>query len=251
MTAEAPETIRRTAEHLAKFIVPILAYPTEERNPARWLTGGTCLMVSSPDARFLVTAEHVIAEIDALRGVRPIALLLCIPGRDPLDISRWEILDRDNFVDICTIEIPPEFDVSTSEKRILEIPEWPRPRAQTGDLVHVVGYPAAHRRGTDSSIRFRITPLNDYVSDVGPRKFTVADENAEREVLFNPENLLIPEHFGGMSGAPAFRLRSSERPEFIGIYSTGGDGLRGAWFLSHADFILSNGKLDQLAIPPR
>lgn len=241
----------QNAEHLSCFIAPLLVYERSERNASKWLTGGTCLLAASTTNRFLVTADHVMQEVKNLRREREIDLLLCGNGCEPIDITDWPTLDHDDFIDIHTLQVPPTFEAGAIAKRFFELNHWPRVRAERGDSSFVVGYPGAHRRGTATAVRLRITPLSDFVTDVGPRKFTMADENAEREVLLNPEGLLLPEHFGGMSGSPAFRMREGQRPEFFGVYSTGSDGLQGTFFLSHADFLLSDGRLDHLKIPPR
>lgn len=250
-TNDPAKVMMQNAKHLSKFIAPILVYEKSERNASKWLTGGTCLLGASTENRFLVTADHVMQEVEELKKRMDVVLLLCGNGCEPVDITDWPRLDHDDFVDICTLQVPKAFEGDAIGKSFFPLDHWPLERAHVGDSSFVIGYPAAHRRGTSASVRLRITPISDFVTHVGPRKFTMADENAEREVLMNPEGLLVPEHFGGMSGSPAFRMREGERPEFMGIYSTGSDGLQGTFFLSHADFLLPTGKLDHLKIPPR
>ena len=73
----------------------------------------------------------------------------------------------------------------------------------------------------------------------------------QREILINPDNLDFPTHLGGMSGSPVFKVRGNAYPEFLGVFSEGSDGIRGAYFCSHAQFLLPDGKLDFTRIPPR
>lgn len=250
MAMNPTEMMQHNADILSAFIAPILVYERGETNAAKWITGGTAFFARTADTRFLVTADHIYKEIDDQRLEREVVLFL--GGRDcqPINISDWPILDRDDYSDICTVKVPVSFDESILGKRFFELVNWPHERATQGNAAFIIGYPGAHRTGTDTSVNIRIAPICDFVTDVGPRKFTVADESEEREVLLNSENLDVPEHFGGMSGSPAFRIGENERPEFIGIFSTGSGGLRGAFFCSHADFILPDGRLDFRKIPP-
>lgn len=236
---------------LSPFTAPILVYRQGETNAANWLTGGTAFLARTDQNQFLVTAEHVMAEIDNLRTQYPITVFLGGNGCAPANISEWGILDRDSYVDICTVQIPHGFDPITLNKRFFDLEDWPHQRARVQDIAMILGYPAEHRGGSDNSIDIRQTPISDFVSDVGPRRFTMADQNEEREVLLNPEGFSVPSCFGGMSGSPIFRMIEDARPEFIGVFSEGSGGLRGTFFGAHADFIATDGRLDQSRIPPR
>lgn len=236
---------------LSPFTAPILVYRQGETNAANWLTGGTAFIARTEQNQFLVTAEHVMAEIDNLRTQHPITVFLGGNGCAPANISEWDILDRDSHVDICTLQIPHGFDPTTLNKRFFDLEDWPHQRARIQDNAMILGYPAEHRSGLGSSIEIRQTPISDFVSDVGPRRFTMADQNEEREVLLNPEGFSVPSCFGGMSGSPIFRMIEDARPEFIGVFSEGSGGLRGTFFGAHADFIATDGRLDQCRIPPR
>ncbi len=251
MTLNPSEVMQHNAELLSPFIAPILIYRQGEMNAANWLTGGTAFFAQTIENRFLVTAEHVYAEIDILRQQHSLTIFLCGNGCEPVNISQWGILGRDDFVDICTIQIPEDFDPVLLNKRFFDLDDWPHMRAQRLDSALIIGYPAEHRSGDTNSIQIRITPINDFVTDVGPRRFTIADENEEREVLLNANNFSVPNCFGGMSGSPIFRMIEDSRPEFIGVFSEGGDGLRAVFFGAHAEFISTDGRLDYNLIPPK
>ena len=169
----------------------------------------------------------------------------------PVNISTWPILDRDNFVDICTIEVPADFDESCLNKQFFDLIDWPHQAASENDVGFIIGFPGQHRSGEERSVITRILPICDFVTDVGPRKFTIADEHNERQVLLDLAKLGVPETYGGMSGSPVFRLREMGRPDFIGVFTSGSDGINAAFFCSHANFIASDGRLDHRRIPPR
>lgn len=255
--SSTPEALRAVSDAqahntqlLLPFVASYLAYRRGESDARNWLTGGTALFAQSAENRFLVTANHVIEEIDRLRTTHEVDLLLCGHSCSPVVISDWEILSRDSSADICTFQIPADFSTTLLNKQLFELNNWPHPRARSGDNAFILGFPSLHREGSEASVQLRFLPISDFIADVGPRRFTVADENNEREILLNSENLEVPAHFGGMSGSPAFRLIDGAQPEFIGVFSEGSDGLRAAFFCSHADVIAANGRLDMGLIPP-
>ncbi|MHB1586803.1 MAG: hypothetical protein ACYCRH_03520 [Acidiferrobacteraceae bacterium] len=242
--------MRHNAEVLSPFIAPILVYEGDEQHANNWLTGGTVFFALTTENRFLVTADHVMRAIDALRQQHPIRMMLCGHACAPVNIAEWSVIARDSGVDICTLQVPGTFNPEMLNKRFFELANWPHPQAQVLDKAFIIGYPAEHRSGSSNDVQSRITPICDFVSDVGPRCFTMADQSEEREVLLNPENLSVPEHFGGMSGSPVLRMIENSRPELIGILSEGGGGLGAPFFCAHANFILSNGSLDIRRMPP-
>lgn len=249
MDPENTESFRRQIEDLLPYVGSLLAYPWDAPPINGWLTGGSILFACSASSRFLVTADHVIREIDELRGSQRIAFLLggvCAP---PEEISNWKVIDRNSSLDVCTIKIPDTFSPSQINKRLLPLDWWPLPLAQVGDRAIIVGYPAEHRAGHGSTVNARCLPIGDFVTDVGPRRFTIADEMQAREVVINPESLSFPNHLGGMSGSPVFRIHDQGDADFLGVFSEGGDGLRGAYFCSHA-FLLPDGRIDYSRLPP-
>lgn len=249
MTINAEDILRHNTELMRPFVAPVLVYERSERDAAQWLTGGTVFLAETDEKRFLVTANHVFAEIDRLRESMQVVVFLGGNGCEPFEISSWPILDRDKSIDICTIEVPREFDAARLNKRFFEINGWPHLRAQPHDAVFIIGYPAAHRSGTKNRVDIRLCPISDFVTDVGPRRFTVADEEELRRPFLKSDGLEVPESFGGMSGSPAFRMIENARPEFIGTFIEGGEGLRAPLFLAHAEFIQRDGKLDHSRIP--
>ena len=251
MHSNPADVLRSQIEGLLPFVAPVLVYPLAEPGVENWITGGTALLASTKQNRFLITADHFVHEIDTLRTRGEIVVLLGGTSSAPIDISHWPILARDDFVDICTIQVPPEFEAGELNKSFFALNRWPPTLAKKGDQAIILGFPAAHRRGHEKTINTRVLPVSDFVTDVGPRRFTIADENDEREILINPDNLAFPTHLGGMSGSPVFRTADNTCPEFLGVFLEGSDGLRGAYFCSHAQFLLSNGQLDLSRIPPR
>ena len=251
MPLNASEIMEHNVKLLSPYIAPILVYKHGEQDASKWLTGGSVFLAKTVDNSFLVTADHVVREIESLRAQGPILVVLAGPGSEPIDITEWPVIARDKDIDICILQVPSDFDASSIAKELFELRNWPHRQAEIGDKALIMGYPSLHREGTRNTVRIKITPISDFVTDVGPRRFTMADETDEREVLLNPNGIEIPAHFGGMSGSPVFRMIEGARPEFIGVFSEGGDGLSAALFCAHASFILASGGLDYSMLPPR
>lgn len=250
MHPEESEALRKEIEGLLPYVVSILAYPWENPPIDGWLTGGSALLARSGKQRFLVTADHVIREVEALRKQRRIAFLLGGVHAAPEEVSDWEVLDRDAMLDICSLSVPDTFCPSQINKTFFDIGDHAPPMATVGDKVLIVGYPAAHRVGSGNVINARCLPIQDFVTDVGPRRFTVADETQSREIAINPSGLTFPEHVGGMSGSPAFRLNDPGNVALLGVFSQASDGLQGTFFCTHATFLCSDGRIDRSRLPP-
>ncbi len=251
MSIHITEEFKRQIDSLIPYAAPILVYPRLNAKLDGWITGGTALLTRTSANRFLVTADHLIAEVDQLRQRSDIVVLLGVPGVSLIDITLWPTIARDDYVDLCTIQIPLEIEFGVLDNYCFDLDLAQSTRASIGDNALILGFPKLHRQVCGNRINTRALPMMDYVTHVADRRFTIADETNRREILINPDNLSFPEHVGGMSGAPVFRISKLASPSFIGILSESGDGLRGAHFCSHADFLLPDGRLDLSALPPR
>lgn len=245
------EEFRRQIESLLPYVAPVLVYPRIDPGFDGWITGGTAVIVRTETNSFLITADHVVTKIDELRERSDIVVLLGGVNAGLIDITLWPTLARDSLTDICTIHVPQDFEAGELNKDFFELDLALPTKAAVGDLALILGFPAGHRCVSGNKINARVLPIGDYVTDVGVRRFTIADENARREILINPDNLSFPDHLGGMSGSPVFRIAESTSPALMGIFSEGGDGLRGAYFCSHVHFLLPDGNFDIRALPPR
>jgi hypothetical protein len=250
MRSDLADALKKHVEYLLPFVVPILVYPRVNPGLKNWITGGTGLLAHTRQNRFLITADHVINEIRTLRESREIVVLI---GRKSAftEISNWPIVAHDDFIDICTLQVPSDFEAGDLNKEFFDLEKWPPSFAQKGDQALMLGFPAAHRIAHEDKINTRVLPILDLVTDVGPRRFTIVDENEQLEIVINPDKLEFPTHLGGMSGSPVFKVRANTSPELLGVFCEGGDGMRGARFCSHAKFLLPDGTLDFTIVPPR
>lgn len=250
MSAHLRPEAKALIEAMSRHAVPLLLYPREEAEIDGWLTGGTGVLVQTPISRFIVTANHVIAEIEALRVGRPTVTLLGGTNAPPLDISDWNVVDRNARLDICIIQVPDSFEPRDIGKSFYSADFTASPTAAREDEALIIGFPRAHRMASGSVINTRVMPIIDFVKSVSETRFVVADPENEREILENPSGLDVPEHMGGASGAPVFKFRLDNPNELIGIFTGGSDGLHGAYLCTHVRFLANDGTIDLLQLPP-
>jgi hypothetical protein len=250
MSAHMRPEAKALIDAMSLHAVPLLVYPRDEPKTDGWLTGGTGVLIQTPITRFIVTANHVVVEMEALRTLHPTVVLLGGTRAPPLDISDWKVVDRNKDIDICIIEVPDSFEPRDINKSFYSADFTTSRVAAEDDEALILGFPRAHRTASGSVINARMLPIIDFVTSVSETRFVVADPESEREVLENPSGLDVPEHMGGASGAPVFRLSLDGPCELIGIFTGGSDGLHGAYFCTHVRFLANNGRVDLLQLPP-
>jgi hypothetical protein len=241
---------RTRIEAMSRHAVPLLVFPRAKPAIDGWLTGGTGILVRTPLNTLLITADHVLREIEALRQKLDVVVLLGGTSAPPIDVSDWPIVDRNARIDICIMQTPPGFDPTEINKSFYDAEFDRSPIARKGDEALIIGFPREHRAASGSVINTRMLPVIDFVRSVSEERFIVVDEKNERKVLLNPSGLNIPEHMGGASGAPVFRFAPGEQNALIGIFTDGGDGLHGVYLCTHAKFITNAGVIDSLQLPP-
>jgi hypothetical protein len=252
-TDESFEITKQNAELVKPVVAPLLFYENIN-DPRKWLSGGTAFFIKTKDNRFLVTAEHVIAKRDELMISKNV---ISFTGGDRHlmeDISQWQVISRNDEIDICTIQVPDSFDLSRIGKKFCEPRSWPIQKAKIGEKAFILGYPSQHRRAGLNEVTGSMIPIADFVTYVGPCKFIVADENNERITKIYTEEITDLKHCGGMSGSPIFVHRDDGWLEPAGVFIEGGgliDGIRSPIFGAHLDFIDTTGVIKVDLIPPR
>lgn len=241
---------RALIEALSQHAVPLLLYPRESSEIAGWLTGGTGVLIQTPISRFIITANHVFAQMEKLRAERSTITLLGGTNAPPLDISHWNVIDRNERLDICIIQVPGSFEPRDIGKYFYTADFTTSSTAAREDEALIIGFPCEHRTTSVSIINTRMLPIIDFVKSVSETRFVVADPENEREILENPSGLDVPKHMGGASGAPVFKLSLNSPSELIGIFTEGSDGLHGVYLCTHVRFLTNEGRIDLLQLPP-
>ncbi len=253
-TVENPyDVLMGNADLVKPIITPILFYG-DLSDPRKWLSGGTGFFVHTDRNVFMVTAEHVIAKRDSISKDGKVITFIGGDGYELLDISSWEVIDRNKEVDICTIQIPASFEPSSIGKAFLSPRKWPVEWAKKEEQCMILGYPAQHRGATQDEVLGRIAAISDFITDVGPLKFLIADERNERGLQILEDGLFEPDHFGGMSGSPILVHRDVDWLELVGVFVEGGgivNGMRSPFFGAHIGFVDPQGSILTELIPPR
>jgi hypothetical protein len=232
----ALKVMSRVADRMLQHVVMVLGHDPNDMSEKGVRCGGTGFLVETSELRFLVTADHVI---DDIRGAGLIPVIVGVRGKN---ISEWKAIDREDKVDIATIEIPSTFDLSYLSRHPFFLPESPPRRAQPGDSALLVGYQGHRRRPRTGTLDAGLAVVEDFVVSSSERHFIVDDVDHERT---RPRGRR-PRSAGGMSGAPVF-VAGTRRPEWVGILYEGKD-TAGRFFVSHADFVRPDGCIDRTRI---
>jgi hypothetical protein len=145
--------------------------------------------------RFLITADHFVAKTDQLQQKSGALALLAIPGASLIDITKWPVIARDDYVDLCTIQVPDESESTALGGHYFFLDLLQAPRASIGDQALILGFPQLHRGVSgENRINTRVSPIVDHVTDVADRRFTIALEltTASRSITVAAR---IPEGF--------------------------------------------------------
>jgi hypothetical protein len=239
--SEAMKISLQNAELLHPYTVPIIHYEASETNASRWKSGGSGLLLDTGECKLLVTAAHVIEGFITSAG-NDFITLIGSGGGGPTDISDWPIVDLDSNLDICTRNVSASFNPSISGKRFCRPRQWPCRRAAVGEQAVIVGYPAGHRDGSAQSVFTGITVISEFVVSSNPERFILVNENAPREIYVAEGHGSLPEHFGGMSGAPVWAIRDGWA-EPVGVFVEG-VGAESPFFATHLDFVRCDGTID-------
>lgn len=254
MDQEHVDIMRHNSEMVMPIVLPILVYRAGAASAREWVTGGTGFLVRTEANLFMVTANHVYEEAEAARAESPIFIFTGGNGTGVVDITHWPILGRSADIDVCTIQVPHEFNFRSIGKRPHAPRTWPPRRAEAGESTFILGFPAEHRGGAETAIMNTAMPISDFVTDVGPYKFTIADENNERTSAIIGVEMPEIVNFGGMSGSPILAHRDDGWMEAVGVFIEGGglvDGRHAPFFGAHTDFINADGTIAHDRIPPR
>jgi hypothetical protein len=134
------------------------------------------LFLQTQNHRLLVTAYHVLEEIKRISTSQGCLIFIGGNACEPICISGWRTIDGDREIDICTIQVPEDFDAGSLGKQFYYASDWPPIRPTEGECAIIVGYSAEHRAGTENSVLARAAILSDFITHTSVLRFTIADE---------------------------------------------------------------------------
>jgi len=238
-------------KELQPYIVSLLFYPTSDPEPGDYMDGGTAGFIDTGSRKLLVTAEHVVSGFKKFQEDYVDASLILAGGghgHHPRIINEWKVIDKNDNVDVATIEIPSNFSINELPKRYYCPNSWPPARVQVGEYALIAGYPGEHRSASEKELELPITAIKLSISGVSEKYFTLADDVGHREVHKYRKGLSDLNHLGGMSGSPVFVKRNFNL-HLAGVLFEGRGGAQGVMRGAHIDVIKDKGDIDMLRIP--
>jgi hypothetical protein len=219
-------------------------HPSRER--ASKLNNGTVSLLRLDCGPVAVTCYHVTDFYrERVNGGEKCLFQVGQCRLDPLD----QLLSESSNADLAVLKLTEAqademvADGSHIGSRFFVPPSWPPVRAAEGDDVAFCGFPGEWREAVNyDSLQFASYSIGDRVTGVGKLAFFCAFDRQSWLKRFDYKGADSLPEFRGMSGGPAFALRSLNF-EFVGVikeYAADTDAI----YFAHAGLIGSDGHIN-------
>lgn len=244
------ERVRELSQAVQPWVAPLFLLEADGEEGSKAVGNGSAALLDTGEARLLVTCRHVWFEFSAILKNKPDAKIALGLGLESIDVSDYSVIDSSKSLDLAIIGFKRPESLDGSLKSFHRSFNWPSKSASVGEVIIATGFPGNDRKksANGNGVIFFTRTVVDYVVSASDRHLVLADtENEREEFVFEP-NLEESKSHGGLSGCPAFVERNGVY-EFVGIIYESNEGVRATFFISHAKYILSDGRIDHLAIP--
>ncbi len=220
-----------------------------DQDPIEPLSKGTSVFLDTGKTCLAITAGHMIVELSRLGekyGEDAVSIGLVAKGEVILTVDSRQVIDwisKDGY-DLATIAVPRMYIIDYLGCEVLSPMSWPPSDACQDDLVFTIGYAAGIQEWEPGRAKIRSSSMLGRVVSVSENNFVITPENGHSKVTFFTDGLRIPEHAGGMSGSPVFRLPTNgsiEEAELIGFTR---EAPREGWdvlLANHANLVYPDG----------
>ena len=244
----------RLSRWALSFSVPLVLLPSSTSGQAEILHSASGSLIDTGKKLLLLTCEHVWGKFADYCADNPEAAIAVGRGKTSVGsiITNIPVIERSELLDLAILDFTEHNVFEETQQDFAQISTWPPARPAVGDRVVLTGFPGTAKRPIDegANLQFNAATIITPVSAVNDRHFVLADEKQVRRMWVRSD--LVPNYrvfFGGMSGGPAFVLRDG-RYEFAGVLRAGPEtDPREFFFVSHADFVTTDGKIDWPTIP--
>jgi hypothetical protein len=217
---------------------------------------GSCGFVANGTHRFLVTAWHVLDGFRSYKRSHPSAVFAVNVGDgNTVALHKPTVIAEAADLDFATIAFPDLDFRQPHTKRYFPLDRWPAIRPCVGEIVTIIGFSGQGRRAFETFGAFEPFVIGMSITGVSDRRIVLADQNGS--VPFNRDGHQVEEGMalGGFSGSMAFVLRP-DSVKFVGIVISGSTrlglkGCPGTILLAPADYLMADGRLDELRMPWR
>lgn len=218
---------------------------------------GTVSLVDTGDRKILVTCAHVFEKYKKLsRASKSIGIIILgAPGQlDHFRMAEFEVIDLERkHLDLVTIAPSRPVRLEDFGKKYYRGWPWPPRRAERGEQVAMIGFPGSTLMAIPGGMDIQPAYFQEFVGSANERYFLIFDEHDERDTVGICEGgheIREPPHWGGMSGTAAFAYDPNiGDARLVGFLQEAGEGKRATFFVTHADFILPDGRFDHSRIP--
>ena len=221
------------------------------------VNNATASFIATGSENLIVTCAHVVHYFQKKCG-SDAELFMAIGGEGRsgvLEIKQEWLVDCFGYegtnlkIDLATYRLPGVGALAAIGKRCFVTECWPPLKAREGELAVIAGFPGVHRQQFPGRMIANMNLIADPITSVRDTYFTLADENQERTLIKLNESLGSLGSFGGMSGSAAYVFDSEGTPRLVGFLHEAHEGVNALIRVTHASFIMEDGKLDRSLLP--
>ncbi|MCK9701883.1 serine protease [Pseudomonas syringae pv. syringae] len=233
--SERQEVAAHNVDLVIQHVVTVVHYRVTASGANEWVNGGTGWLFELGSKRWFITAAHVVEGYLSSLGHNYKSF---IGGHEceMFEISGWKVDAIDSELDYCLIQVAADFEPCSINKSCYKPHEWPLERAGRGDETFIVGFPGKLRKGDKDVVHAAVCYLSDFVASTTDSRLTIVNENEPRVEIPILDGITTPEHFGGMSGAPVWKIHRDGWVKPVGIFILGG-GADSPYFATHIDLL--------------
>lgn len=237
VNAKAPQAIQDAMTLFSQYVCGLSAIPGTSGGPESVCFTATGFFLDTGLHRYLVTARHVVDELDRLAQVHGDASLVALGHGTSMEVTRWRRRRVRGDADIAGLIVPPAFHPREIGLAYWRQYPWTRPRPRNDEQVYVSGTPRSLQFAMGGLLRTGRVDICEGVASVSERHFVLAPQNGPRTLYRHGQDSVGPLlDIGGLSGAPAWALRRPA-PEIVGVVYEGGPALEGCLYIAHHDFL--------------
>jgi len=259
---EQERRFKAVYDRIGRHVGCAVVFPSSNAPPEAAMNGpkGTVSFVDTGRRQFALTCDHVWQDFQDIRATNANAELVVFgtSGHDSFFMSDAHVIATGaEHLDLITLDVPDLSErLAWSGKSFYEAARWPPPLPEVNDAVISVGYPGAHQHpdsdDSRSAVQLRPAVFVLTVSSVSNRHAVLAEntDNDPRRLVQSDPGLEVTTSLGGISGSAVFVYDNNDVRLAGVVYEASPNGHESVLYVAHASYVLADGTLDLVKLPP-
>lgn len=212
LTEKDDEFIEALNDWSRPFAAPIFFGDRPYSSDSKKVNNGTISLINYRGKKIGITCEHIFSD-----GFEKRSSVDCILQVNDTMIPNDKMLYRDKEIDIAILDLsevtPFELERGEFSNKLFPIETWPIINPKKGDIITLSGFPGTwRRRESNEHVIFDIFSIGATVVEDANEKRAIINADFNKEGYIpkirhgrDPKNL---DSYGGLSGAPVFRINN-------------------------------------------